>query len=103
MGDLIQLDLLEFDIILGMDWLVRHGAKIDCQKQRVSLKGKDEGKVYFWGAHNSMEIPVMSLMAARKLIRKAHEAYLYYMIEDKKEKIMLEDIPIVKEFPYVFP
>ena len=32
-GDLIQLNLSEIDIILGMDWLSRHGAKIDCQKQ----------------------------------------------------------------------
>jgi len=29
-SDLIQLDLSEFDIILGTDWLIRHGAKIDC-------------------------------------------------------------------------
>ena len=43
-SDLIQLDLSEFDIILGIDWLSRHGAKIDCQKQRVSLKGKGEEK-----------------------------------------------------------
>ena len=33
-ADLIQLDLLEFDIVLGMDWLSKHGATIDCQKQR---------------------------------------------------------------------
>ena len=39
-GDLIQLDLLEFDIILGMNWLSKHGAKIDSRKQRVTLKGK---------------------------------------------------------------
>jgi len=29
-GDLIQLDLLEFDIVLGVDWLAKHGVKIDC-------------------------------------------------------------------------
>ena len=27
-ADLIQLDLLEFDIVLGMDWLSKHGATI---------------------------------------------------------------------------
>jgi len=46
-SDFIQLDLSEFDIILGMDWLARHRAKIDCQKQRVLLKGKEGGKIYF--------------------------------------------------------
>ena len=29
-SDLIQLDLSKFDIILGMDWLLWRGAKIDC-------------------------------------------------------------------------
>ena len=36
--DLIQLDLLEFDIVLRMDWLSEHGAMIDCQRQKVTLK-----------------------------------------------------------------
>ena len=48
-GDLIQLDQSEFDIILGMDWLMKHGAKIDCQRQRVSLKGKNGGKGVYLG------------------------------------------------------
>jgi len=39
-ADLTQLDLLEFDIVLGMDWLSKQGATIDCQKQKVTLKGK---------------------------------------------------------------
>jgi len=82
---------------------MKHGAKIDCQRQRVSLKGKDEGKVYIWGTHSSKETPIISLMAIRKLIRKRHDAYLCYVTEDKKEGIKLEDIPIVKEFLDVFP
>ena len=44
---MIQLDHLEFDMILRMDWLSRHGAKIDYQKQRVSLKEKGGGKYTF--------------------------------------------------------
>ena len=102
-GELIQLDQSEFDIILGMDWLMKHGAKIDCQRQRVSLKGKDGGKVYIWGTHSTKEIPIISLMAIGKLIRKGHDAYLCYVTEDKKDGIKLEDIPIVREFPDVFP
>ena len=29
-GDLIELPFGEFDIILGMDWLVKHRATLDC-------------------------------------------------------------------------
>jgi len=30
-GDLIILDIYDFDLILGMDWLSRHYAKVDCR------------------------------------------------------------------------
>ena len=36
--DLIQFDLFDFNIILGMDWLQAHGAKIDCEDLKVILK-----------------------------------------------------------------
>ena len=29
-ADLIVLPILEFDFILGMDWLSRHRARVDC-------------------------------------------------------------------------
>ncbi|XP_021721102.1 uncharacterized protein LOC110688368 [Chenopodium quinoa] len=36
--NLIAFDLCEFDIILGMDWLTKHEAKIDCVEQSLTLK-----------------------------------------------------------------
>ena len=44
-GDLIQLDLLEFDRVLGMDWLSKQGGKIDCQKPKVIVKSKKGGRM----------------------------------------------------------
>jgi len=38
---------------------------------------------------------VISTMAARKLIKKRHEAYLCYVTKDKKDKTRLGDILIV--------
>lgn len=29
-AELIIFDMLEFDIILGMDWLIQHEVQIDC-------------------------------------------------------------------------
>ena len=33
--DLIVLDMDEYEIILGMDWLSKYHAKIDCRKKIV--------------------------------------------------------------------
>ncbi|XP_074347147.1 uncharacterized protein LOC141685976 [Apium graveolens] len=40
-ADLIPFKLGEFDIILGMDWLVNHDAQIECRSKKVKLKTKD--------------------------------------------------------------
>ena len=34
--DLIFMDMLEFDVILGMDWLTSYRVFINCDRKRVS-------------------------------------------------------------------
>ena len=37
-GDLIELEIKDFDVILGMDWLARHGVTIDCKRKQVMFE-----------------------------------------------------------------
>ena len=34
--DLRIMDMSEFDVILGMDWLIAYGIVIDCERRRVT-------------------------------------------------------------------
>jgi hypothetical protein len=34
-GDLIRLPIEDYDIILGMEWLSRHNARVDCKQKIV--------------------------------------------------------------------
>ena len=43
--DLIALPFHEFDLILGMDWLSKHRAIVDCDKKTVLLKCSDLSEV----------------------------------------------------------
>ena len=43
--DLIALPFHEFDLILGMDWLSKHRAIVDCDKKIVLLKCPDLSEV----------------------------------------------------------
>ncbi|XP_063945890.1 uncharacterized protein LOC135151389 [Daucus carota subsp. sativus] len=43
-ADLIPFKLGEFDVILGMDWLSKHSAQIDCKNKKVILKAPDDKK-----------------------------------------------------------
>jgi len=53
--DLRQLDLLEFDIVLGMNWLSKHGVTIDCQRQKVTLKSSKGKRVTIQETNNNKE------------------------------------------------
>ncbi|XP_020548140.1 uncharacterized protein LOC110011705 [Sesamum indicum] len=63
--DLIVLDLKEFDVILGMDWLAQHKAIVDCCKKEVMIECSGESKVIFVGDHQVVPICVLSAMEAR--------------------------------------
>ena len=37
------------------------------------------------------------------MLRKCYQGYLAYMVETGKEGTLVDEIPVVREFPYVFP
>ena len=46
--DLIDLDMEDFDIILGMDWLVRYGATIDYRNKMVTFEPEGDVLLSLW-------------------------------------------------------
>ena len=46
---------------------------------------------------------MMSVMMARKMLRKSYPGYQAYVVEVREDDVRLEDIPVVREFPDVFP
>lgn len=53
--DLIILEMLEYDVILGMDWLTHFNAIIDCGKKRVTIKIPDGETFSFHGIGNKVK------------------------------------------------
>ena len=47
--DLRIIDMLEFDVILGMDWLTTYRVVIDCERKRVTAYTQDGTQVVFQG------------------------------------------------------
>ena len=52
-GTLLTMDLFmdvsEFDVILGMDWLIAYRIIIDCERRRVTAYMEDGTRVVFQG------------------------------------------------------
>jgi hypothetical protein len=52
-ADLFIIPMSDIAIIMGMDWLVIHGAQIDCGTNTVTLKTPIEEKVVYQGDRNA--------------------------------------------------
>lgn len=60
-------------------------------------------KVKFRGEREIILNYAIFVIIGTKMLRKGCEAYLAYLIDIEKEGTMLSKIPVVKEFPNVFP
>ena len=100
--DLIELSFREFDVILGMDWLSRHRAIVDCRMKRVTLRTPNDDEVIVIGERSNHLSNVISATVARKMVRKGCEAYLAYVIDIVKARPNVSDIPTVSDFSDVF-
>ena len=98
-----MLGIHDFDIILGMDWLSRHRATLDCYKKEVRLVRLEEPGVIFQGIRREIAPSLINAMTASKMLRKGCQGYLAFVVDRRQEGTRLEDIPIVREFPDVFP
>ena len=97
-ADLLALPFHEFDLILGMDWLSKHRVIVDCDKKTIRLKCSDMSEVTVHGIQSRSVSNVISAMQARRLLRKGCE-----VLGSKRGQVDVEKIPVVKEFPDVFP
>ena len=102
-ANLVLLDIQDFDVILGMDWLSRHHATMDCFRKEVQFCRPREPKINFCWIRKILSSNMMSVMMAGKMLRKSYLGYLAYVVEVREDDVRLEDIPVVIEFPDVFP
>jgi hypothetical protein len=79
--DLLLLDLEGMDVLLGMDWMTRHRVSLDISSRDVEIDSPDH------------ETTILYLPQ-----RECNNSCAYAV-----EGIKLKDIPIVCEYPDVFP
>ncbi|KAL8089415.1 hypothetical protein AgCh_039026 [Apium graveolens] len=84
-----------------MDWLSSNGAQIDCERKRVKIKVQNGKEVVFKGQRQNQNF--LTILQAKRLLRKGNEAYLAYVVDTKKGVPNIQDIPVVNEFEDVFP
>ena len=101
-ADLVALDMRDFDVILDMDWLSRHRATLDCYKKEVKLHRPRKLEVKSRGIHRELSSSMISALAAQRMLHKGCQGYLAYVLETGNEGTLVDEIPVVREFPDVF-
>ena len=103
LADLIALPFRELDLILGMDWLSKHRAIVDCGQKTIVLRCSDQTEVIVQGIRTSAMSNVISAMQVRRFMRKGCETFLAMILDSKRGQVDVEKILVVREFPDVFP
>ncbi|XP_049381184.1 uncharacterized protein LOC125845686 [Solanum stenotomum] len=101
--DMILLDMLDFDVILGMDWLSPYHALLDCYAKTVTLAIPGIPRVEWRGTSGSYPNRVISHIRAQRMIDRGCLSYLAFIWDVGAESPAMESIPMVQEFPDVFP
>ena len=103
LADLITLPFREFDLILGMNWLSKHRAIVDCGQKTIVLRCSDQTEVIVQGIRSSAISNVISAMQAKRFRRKGCETFLALILDSKRRQVDVKKILVVREFPDIFP
>ncbi|GKD08678.1 putative reverse transcriptase domain-containing protein [Tanacetum coccineum] len=108
--DLMPIELGSFDVIIGMDWLRRCHAVIACDEKLVRIPYGNETLTFRGNESNDRReswLTIISCSKAKEYMAKGCQIFLAQISakkeEDTSEGKQLNDVPVVRDFPKVFP
>ena len=88
-ADLIELAILDFDVILGMDWLSENCSTINCYKKYVMFEHEKERKSTLQCDRSEVPANLISLIKASKLLKKGCQGYLAQVVNKEAKLVEL--------------
>ncbi|GJR14248.1 putative reverse transcriptase domain-containing protein [Tanacetum coccineum] len=108
--DWMPVEMGSFDLIIGMDWLAKYHAVIVCDDKLVRVPFRDKTLIFHGdGSNNGHEsrLNIISCTKTQKYLLEGCPIFLAQVTmkkaEDKSKEKQLEEVPIVQDFPEVFP
>ncbi|KAL0551567.1 hypothetical protein IC582_010656 [Cucumis melo] len=94
--------MLDFDVILGMDWLAANHASIDCSRKEVAFNPPSMASFKFKAEGSRLLPKVISAMRASKLLSQGTLSILVSMVDTGEVDVSLSLEPVVRDYPDVF-
>ncbi|GJY78164.1 putative reverse transcriptase domain-containing protein, partial [Tanacetum coccineum] len=107
--DLLPIELGSFDIIVGMDWMAEHRAEVVCYEKYIRVPYRNDMLIIQGersGVKSESRLEVISSIRTQKYIDQGCQVFLIQMTKEEKTETLerrIEDVPIVKDIPEVFP
>nr|GEZ50912.1 reverse transcriptase domain-containing protein [Tanacetum cinerariifolium] len=106
----MPVPLGSFVVIIGMDWLTKYHGVIICGEKIVRVPFGREMLIFQGNGDNQREesqLNIISCTKAQEYLSKECDVFLAHITakeaKDKSVGKRLEDVPIVRDFPEVFP
>ena len=100
---LLPIELGSFDVIVGMGWLSDNQAEVVCQNKVIRIPLPEGNSLIVQGERAGRKLGLISCMQTQKCLRKGCQAFLAHVIENCSSQKRIEDIPVIKDFPELFP
>ncbi|TYK11888.1 ty3-gypsy retrotransposon protein [Cucumis melo var. makuwa] len=91
---LLVLDMLDFDVILGIDWLAANHASIDCSRKEVAFNPPSMASFKFKGEGSRSLPQVISAMRVSKLLSQGTWSILASMVDTREVDVSLSSEPV---------
>ena len=94
--------MVDFDVILGIDWLHSLNSSVYCRTRIVHFQFPDEPILEWKGSSLAPIGQFISYLKARKIIYKGYLYHLVWVKDSSLENPTLKSVPIVCEFQKYF-
>jgi len=85
-GDLVVLDIKDFDLNLCMDWLFWHYGKVDCWYKIIHFELPQQPTIVYRRIKPVSSTLMISMIKVEKLVRHGCEAHLAFVTSSGEHK-----------------
>ena len=100
--DLIILEMVDFDVILGMTWLSLNFAIFDCNGKTVTLAKRGTDPLVWEGDYISTIVRIIFFLRSKRMVSKGCLSFLAHLRDNTSKVPSIESVLIVNEFLDVF-
>jgi hypothetical protein len=97
------LPLGSYNLLIGMDWLATHKAKLDCYHKTLECVSKEGKRITLQGIQKPVSVRQISTLQMRKYYQKGCPLYEIQVLKTiEGAKPSPDDHPVLREYRDVF-